>query len=685
MKNRLVYTLSAWFCIYIVLSSTGYGQANNQARPVKPSVAEVDSKQATLPKPIRPLPIKHRVLVLNYDPFYQGKRLHQELGFNDPRELAKNYILDMKQATKGLVDFEIVEWRDLDEIYAREDGGIYRVEDYVRMRRTNAGWPKSIVANYPRILSEQKVVPKIDDGTIDEVWIFGDHYFGLWEASMAGPGAFFINGGVYPNVPSLRPFAFYGFNYERGVAEMLHNTAHRVEATMNRTYGNWNLKTPQNNWELFSANFEQSGGIAGVGTCHWPPNAQSDYDYGNKREVLSHAEDFLNYPKLTLKRRPVSAKTWSPDGVDPHRGYMKWYFGHIPQAPGINPDGKLNNWFPYIFDFQNYDNTGKPLFNRSIAVKCQFKSNSFAIMIGFATAAGIDVSKVGIDSAVLTVGKKSLSPTRIYYPAKDLGTYRTVSYVFSDLPAEDAKSVSFAIKPDQIEALDGSRFPQQSWRIVSTETDWEALPMIEGRDTPKGAARWIVESGGKVGLLGTDMLIEDVSKFPDEAEWIVDRISFWKDGNPKAVPLVWSDMTSFEVFSQLRSLELTGHPIGDRGCDALTRLPLLRSLNVHACGITDQGLATLSKLSQIERLDIGYSGGKISDSGAIALLKMPNLKWLNIYASSITDQTLLNVFSKLPNLEYVEITSTATTAAGIEKLKAAKPSLTIIHHNLGGD
>jgi hypothetical protein len=43
------------------------------------------------------------------------------------------------------------------------------------------------------------------------------------------------------------------------------------------------------------------------------------------------------------------------------------------------------------------------------------------------------------------------------------------------------------------------------------------------------------------------------------------------------------------------------------------------------------------------------------------------------------------VLSKLPNLEYVEITSTATTAAGIEKLKAAKPSLTIIHHNLGGD
>ena len=50
---------------------------------------------------------------------------------------------------------------------------------------------------------------------------------------MAGPGAFFINGGVYPEVPSHRPFAFYGFNYERGVAEMMHDACHRTEATLN--------------------------------------------------------------------------------------------------------------------------------------------------------------------------------------------------------------------------------------------------------------------------------------------------------------------------------------------------------------------------------------------------------------------------------------------------------------------
>ena len=65
-----------------------------------------------------PKTIKLKVLVLNYDPIIGGKRLHMELNFNDPRSLADGYMADMKSATKGLIDFEIVEWRDLDEIYA---------------------------------------------------------------------------------------------------------------------------------------------------------------------------------------------------------------------------------------------------------------------------------------------------------------------------------------------------------------------------------------------------------------------------------------------------------------------------------------------------------------------------------------------------------------------------------------
>ncbi|MDP6720108.1 MAG: hypothetical protein QGG36_01865 [Pirellulaceae bacterium] len=48
----------------------------------------------------------------------------------------------------------------------------------------------------------------------------------------------------------------------------------------------------------------------------------------------------------------VSCETWG--GPDYHRNYMKWWFAHLPRAAGMNKnDGKLNNWWKYVFDFNN--------------------------------------------------------------------------------------------------------------------------------------------------------------------------------------------------------------------------------------------------------------------------------------------------------------------------------------------
>ena len=252
------------------------------------------------PAPGNP-PLTVRVLVLCYDPLVPGeghRRLSEVFGWNSPAKLATDYKEALEYASGGYLRLEIVEWRNLNEIYAKEDGYRHTIEEYVRNRRAGNGWGEHGNADYPQLLREQNVVPLVDAGVVDEVWIFSDHFFGIWEASMAGPGAFFINGGVYPQVPARRPFAFYGFNYERGVAEMMHNTSHRTEATLNRVYGPWNLKSPRNNWEIFSANHAQSNGLAGVGTCHWPANAKGDYDYANEREVASWADAFLSYPRL---------------------------------------------------------------------------------------------------------------------------------------------------------------------------------------------------------------------------------------------------------------------------------------------------------------------------------------------------------------------------------------------------
>jgi hypothetical protein len=185
---------------------------------------------------------------------------------------------------------------------------------------------------------------------------------------------------------------------------MMHDASHRTEATLNRAYGPWNLKAPQNNWEKFSANDKQSGGLAGVGTCHWPANAEGDYDYGNKRVVASWADAFLSYPKLDLTRKKVTRDTWS-NGPDHQLDYMKWYFAHIPRAAGVNDDGRQNNWFKYIFDFQSYDAKGQPL--PAAAALCfgdvaDPKASEHTLRVAYRSAEQIDPTSLGDDDLEVT-------------------------------------------------------------------------------------------------------------------------------------------------------------------------------------------------------------------------------------------------------------------------------------------
>jgi len=39
---------------------------------------------------------------------------------------------------------------------------------------------------------------------------------------------------------------------------------------------------------------------------------------------------------------------------------MKWWFRHLPKAPGVNADGRLNDWWRYVFQFDAFDERGRP-------------------------------------------------------------------------------------------------------------------------------------------------------------------------------------------------------------------------------------------------------------------------------------------------------------------------------------
>lgn len=437
-----------------------------------------------------------KVLVLNFDPIVptEGDRHLYDIffGWSNPRSLATGYETDLERASGGAVNFDVVEWRDLNEIPAFEDGFRYTTEQYVANRRTGSGWHAGR-ADFPAIVAAQNIASLINNGTVDEVWMFGDHFFALpGESWMAGPGAFYINGPTYPQIPTTRAFACMGFSYERGVAEMLHNNGHRTESTMNRVYGGWNLANPMTNWDRFSANYQESNGVASVGTTHWPANAAGQYDTSNPRIVQSWADDYLNYPNLTGATMSVNAQAWSK-GPDPNyeRDYQNWYFSHLPRAAGINADGHQNNWWKYLYDFNNYTPSGQP---KSLTALVQASDlynlgdATYSFTVAYSSPIPIDVSTIdGNDIRITRPNGFSQLATVTSLPNDSENThYLAVTYSIvapgGTWDSADLGSYTLTVQADQIKDTLGNVMSGDAFGTFNVKTT-NATPLANDAAT----------------------------------------------------------------------------------------------------------------------------------------------------------------------------------------------------------
>jgi hypothetical protein len=301
------------------------------------------------PEPAAEIVVK--VAVLNFDPAVGDSSLHAHFGWNSPRELAEEYVSSMREISHNQVTLDIVSWSDENVFPVKNDGFEYSLEAFQScwLDRSTCHDPDG--SDYLRLIEQYNIVEGIDSGAFDELWIFGAPYMGFWESSMAGPGAFYINGGVFEEVESTRPFAIMGFSYERGVAEMIHNMCHRTEATMEKISGGWDTTDLSTDWARYAANAHQSNGVSALGSCHYPPNGTSDYDYDNLDFVLSNAEGWMTYPDVGVALDSVNADTWG--GPLYHLNYMKWWFSHLPHVSGKTPSGMESNWWKYIYEFDS--------------------------------------------------------------------------------------------------------------------------------------------------------------------------------------------------------------------------------------------------------------------------------------------------------------------------------------------
>lgn len=288
-----------------------------------------------------------KAMLLIFNPIIKsegGKSLSQLKGWNDPDELTRQVIEDLREVSHGSAQFRIVERIEVDEYPLKADGFHYDDEKYL-----SGNWHSPDGVDYAEIIHDYRICQKVEAGEIDEVWLWGGPYFGYYESTMVGDGAYWVNSPPVQGVKCSKLFIIMGFNYERGVGEMLEDFGHRTESMMAHIFGGWEADE-ENAWDRFTLYDEVAPGRSNCGNIHFAPNSQSDYDWGNARYVDSYCDDWYTYPNLPGNKRRVNKSEWGGGDIRLHH---KWWFSHVPHAPG-EVDGKLNNWWKYVILYNKY-------------------------------------------------------------------------------------------------------------------------------------------------------------------------------------------------------------------------------------------------------------------------------------------------------------------------------------------
>lgn len=313
--------------------------------PVTPPVPKISSPADNTSEPVRIL--TSRVLLVIYDPVINtvtGEKLSEKMNWHRVDDLVAGFIADIASTSSGLARFQVVDRIELNEFPPKTDGFRYTPETLMAVLQGAAPHTPSMV-DYDYIMRQLNILPRIQSREIDEVWLFAFPHAGFYESRMAGIGAFWCNSPIMENTDGCnRKFIIMGFSYERQVGEMLESFGHRSESILIKTFEK--ALPGMNLYERFSRVDKKNPGLAEVGSIHFAPNSETDYDWNNPRLVSSRCDDWLHFPGLPVPARLVNADEWGNGDVRLHH---KWWFTHLPKAAGRTAS-IANNWWQYIID-----------------------------------------------------------------------------------------------------------------------------------------------------------------------------------------------------------------------------------------------------------------------------------------------------------------------------------------------
>lgn len=171
----------------------------------------------------------------------------------------------------------------------------------------------------------------------------------------------------------------------------------------------------------------------------------------------------------------------------------------------------------------------------------------------------------------------------------------------------------------------------------------------------------------------------------DEALRPITRLTGLRAIQLQSTRITDAALEGFDSLTNLEEIDLgafavnrDGFGVGDGAMRVLGRLPKLRNVQLRLTKVSDAGLAELAKCQSLTILDL--SGTRVSDAGLVHLTKLPHLETLRLGISNegtnVTDEGLKTV-GKLSELTWLDLSSTTITGRGLAHLSGLKKLKTL--------
>ncbi len=348
--------------------------------PVDPKLKSNNKGKITVP-----------VVIINYLPTLDGVLLDMQRApdgyydlYNSTLDRAKSKILGDKIVEKNVIE-EGTRFRD----YATNKIDPYISIDvvaYINVYEVdyskNPDGNDIQIINWSNLFNKINMKDFVEKNGVKEIWFTAFPKEGypsvlkqpnptdksLWynmpESNMSSPitGDVSNSSRINSDLPIYsKTYVVYGFNAHRGADTDLHNRGHQIEAQLSHIDRDliWNNAfLPTSTKKEFR-----------LGNCHWPPNATSDYDYGNKVAVKS---DIASYQPSGGTYIDVNVDTWlgkkysfpmTATNIIGESNYdndaqVKWFIYWWQSIPGLNNtipynNSTLTNWWDIFYNWDD--------------------------------------------------------------------------------------------------------------------------------------------------------------------------------------------------------------------------------------------------------------------------------------------------------------------------------------------